>query len=73
MFEHFYFSLQAAAAGLGVAIAPWQLVRDDLDSGLLLAPCGFVDDGSAYCLLSPGDIVAGSPQARVRDWLLSIA
>ncbi|WP_315385826.1 LysR family transcriptional regulator [Microvirgula aerodenitrificans] len=72
-FEHFYFSLQAATAGLGVAIAPWQLVRDDLASGLLQAPCGFVDDGSTYCLLSPADIVADSPQARVRDWLLSIA
>lgn len=34
-FEHFYFSLQAAVAGLGVAIGPWHLVRDDLDSGVL--------------------------------------
>ncbi len=52
-FEHFYFSLQAAVAGLGVAIGPWHLVRDDLDSGVLAAPLGFIEDGSRYCLLRP--------------------
>jgi DNA-binding transcriptional LysR family regulator len=38
VFDHFYFSLQAAVAGLGVAIGPWHLVRDDLESGVLVAP-----------------------------------
>ena len=71
--EHFYFSLQAAAAGLGVAMGPWHLVRDDLDSGLLAAPLGFVEDGSRYCLLSPQALQAGSPQALLRDWLRSMA
>ncbi|MGE7956400.1 LysR family transcriptional regulator [Pseudomonas sp. NPDC089530] len=69
VFEHFYFSLQAAVAGLGLAIAPWQLVRDDLDSGLLVAPCGFIADGSAYYLLSPEAIEPDSPVARLLDWL----
>lgn len=50
-FEHFYFSLQAAVAGLGVAIGPWHLVRDDLDSGVLAAPLGFVEDGSRLSLI----------------------
>lgn len=71
--EHFYFSLQAAAAGLGVAMGPWHLVRDDLDSGLLAAPLGFVEDESRYCLLSPQALQAGSPQALLRDWLRSMA
>jgi DNA-binding transcriptional LysR family regulator len=38
---HLYFLLEAAAAGLGVAIAPQPLVADDLASGRLLAPWGF--------------------------------
>lgn len=71
--EHFYFSLQAAAAGLGVAMGPWHLVRDDLDSGLLAAPLGFVEDGSRYCLLSPQPLQPGSPQALLRDWLRAMA
>ncbi|WP_342246202.1 LysR family transcriptional regulator [Pseudomonas sp. OTU5201] len=42
-FEHLYFLLEAAVAGLGVAIAPQQLVADELASGRLVAPWGFVE------------------------------
>lgn len=72
-FEHFYFSLQAAVAGLGVAIGPWHLVRDDLDSGVLAAPLGFVEDGSRYCLLSPQPLQPDSPQADLLAWLRALA
>lgn len=72
-FEHFYFSLQAAVAGLGVAIGPWHLVRDDLDSGVLAAPLGFVADGSRYCLLSPRPLQPGSPAANLLAWLREAA
>ena len=68
-FEHFYFSLQAAVAGLGVAIGPWQLVRDDIASGVLAAPLGFVEDGSRYCLLSPQAPEAGSVPRELLVWL----
>jgi DNA-binding transcriptional LysR family regulator len=50
--EHFYLTLQAAAAGVGVAIAPYAVVRDDLERGQLVAPFGFVPDGTSYHLLS---------------------
>lgn len=40
-FEHFYLLIQAAACGLGVAMAPKMLVLDDLRSGKLVAPFGF--------------------------------
>ncbi|BAP42652.1 LysR family transcriptional regulator [Pseudomonas sp. StFLB209] len=73
VFEHFYFSLQAAVAGLGVAIGPWHLVRDDLASGVLIAPLGFVEDGSRYCLLSPQPLQAGSLQADLLEWLRGLA
>ncbi|WP_306992651.1 MULTISPECIES: LysR family transcriptional regulator [Pseudoxanthomonas] len=73
IFDHFYFSLQAAVAGLGVAIGPWHLVRDDLDSGVLTAPLGFVADGSHYCLLSPQSLQPESPQADLLRWLRTMA
>lgn len=68
-FDHFYFSLQAAVAGLGIAIGPWLQVRDDLAAGLLSAPFGFTPDGSGYYLLSPQPIVPGSALARLAEWL----
>ncbi|HEV8220474.1 MAG TPA: LysR family transcriptional regulator [Streptosporangiaceae bacterium] len=51
-FEHFYLSLQAAAAGLGIAIGSHALVHDDLATGRLAAPLGFQPDGCAYFLLT---------------------
>lgn len=42
-FEHLYYLLEAAVAGLGIAIAPEQLVADDLAAGRLQAPWGFVE------------------------------
>ena len=52
-FEHFYFMLEAATAGLGVAIAPEVLVRDDLAAGRLSAPFGFRPSGQQYVALTP--------------------
>ena len=51
-FEHFYLSLQAAVAGTGTAMGPIALVADDLASGALVAPHGFVPDGSRYVLMA---------------------
>lgn len=51
-FEHFYLALQAAVAGLGIAIGPYALVQDDLTRGQLAAPFGFVPDNTSYHLLS---------------------
>ncbi|MBB3103372.1 LysR family transcriptional regulator [Azomonas macrocytogenes] len=49
-FEHLYYLLEAALTGLGVAIAPQQLVADDLASGRLLAPWGFVETRARLAL-----------------------
>lgn len=72
-FEHFYFSLQAAVAGLGVAIGPWHLVQDDIRAGLLAAPRGFHLDGSAYFVLSAREPESGSTAAAFRRWLANLA
>ncbi|TBR38886.1 MULTISPECIES: LysR family transcriptional regulator [Dyella] len=57
-FDHLYYLLEAAVAGLGVAIAPAQLVAEDLSSGRLIAPWGFRETGGWWVLAAP---------ARVRD------
>lgn len=70
-FEHFYFMLEAAAAGLGVAIGPAPLVRDDLAAGRLVAPFGFVRSGLSYvCLRPDGD---NAHAALFEDWLVEQA
>lgn len=56
-FDHLYYLLEAAVAGLGVAIAPMQLVADDLSSGRLSAPWGFVPTQGRW-------ILAASSRAR---------
>lgn len=68
-FEHFYFSIQAAVAGLGMAIGPWQLVRDDCAGGILQAPFGFIKDGSAYYLLAREPFGPQSPAGIFQAWL----
>ena len=55
-FDHFSHALEAAAAGLGVAAAPWIFVADDVIAGRLVAPLGFVEE--------PGRTVLVRPQGR---------
>ncbi|MBB4568406.1 LysR family transcriptional regulator [Rhizobium leucaenae] len=50
-YEHFYFMLEAASAGLGVCVAPWPYVTDDIRFGRLAAPLGFIDSGHHYVAL----------------------
>ncbi|MBO9551692.1 LysR substrate-binding domain-containing protein [Pseudomonas sp.] len=69
-FEHFYLSLQAASAGLGLAIASALMVRDELDSGQLHAPFGFLRDGSGYFLLSPQPLSDGGKRQRFAEWVM---
>lgn len=73
IFDHFYFSLQAAVAGLGVAIGSWYQVCDDLSNGVLVAPLGFIEDGSQYYLISPRPFEPDSLQASLLVWLRSLA
>lgn len=66
-FEHFYFMLEAATAGLGAAIAPEVLVRDDLAAGRLIAPFGFTPSGQSYVALIPPD--SGKDARAFLAWL----
>ena len=51
--EHFYLCLQAAQSGLGVTMASVYMADAAVQSGSLLAPCGWQADGSAYVLIRP--------------------
>lgn len=68
-FDHYFYMLEAAAAGLGVAIGPWAFVQGDLASGRLRAPLGFLKGRVGFVALLPK---AGAlAHARVfRDWLV---
>jgi len=66
-FEHLYYLLEAAVAGLGIAIAPEPLVASDLANGRLVAPWGFVDTEGQWALCTAGD---GHPRIEaLADWL----
>ncbi|WP_329743009.1 LysR family transcriptional regulator [Dyella sp. A6] len=67
-FEHLYYLLEAAVAGLGVAIAPQPLVADDLAAGRLLAPWGFRATQAHWVLCTPRS--ARDPRLQaLADWL----
>ncbi|MFK2898970.1 LysR family transcriptional regulator [Dyella jejuensis] len=53
-FARLFYLLEAAVAGLGVAIAPAPLVQDDIASGRLLAPWGFRPTDASWILATPG-------------------
>jgi LysR family glycine cleavage system transcriptional activator len=47
-FEHYYFTIEAASNGLGACVAPLHLVSNDVRSGRLVAPFGFIESGYRY-------------------------
>lgn len=67
-FEHLMYLLEAAAAGLGIAIAPQQLVTADLAVGRLLAPWGFTATRGVWGLCA----AKRNPDQRIErlaEWL----
>jgi LysR family transcriptional regulator, glycine cleavage system transcriptional activator len=72
-FEHFYFMLEAAVSGLGVAMAPRPLVAEDLKLGRLVAPLGFVPSGRRYHLIYPAEAAETSKVRTFRAWIAQVA
>lgn len=68
-FEHTYFLLEAAASGLGAAIGSYPLVQQDLESGRLVAPFGFMASGNSYYLLHPRRTPHLEKTAAFRAWI----
>ena len=67
-FDHYFYMLEAAAAGLGVAMGPWAFAGSDLASGRLVAPIGLIPGRAEVCALTPKG-KATKPARRFRDWL----
>jgi LysR family glycine cleavage system transcriptional activator len=68
-YEHFYLSLQAACAGLGVAIGSVFMVQNEVRDAHLVAPFGFLCDGSAYFLLSPRPFDSDPRRGAFLHWM----
>lgn len=60
VFEHNSYMLEAAVAGLGIAIAPWSFAGADIALGRLMAPFGFRELPMRFAFIQPG---AGNPLA----------
>jgi DNA-binding transcriptional LysR family regulator len=71
-YEHVFYTLEAALAGLGVAMSPWIYVAGDIAAGRLVAPLGFVETPARFFFILPPGSVKPSA-AAFRDWLLAEA
>jgi LysR family transcriptional regulator, glycine cleavage system transcriptional activator len=71
-FEHTYFLLEAAIRGLGVGIGSYPLVEEDLKTGRLVAPFGFVSSGRTYYLLHSKQSAGIHKIKAFRTWILGM-
>jgi len=71
-FEHLFYMLEAAAAGLGVGVSPWIYVASDIAAGRLAAPFGFVRTPARFHLVQP-DAPAKKGLAAFSAWLIEEA
>lgn len=71
-FEHIFYVLEAAAAGLGVGLSPWIYVARDIAEGRLAAPLGFVPTPSRFWFLTP-HTAQGRAVEAFRAWLIETA
>ena len=71
-YEHLFYMLEAAVAGLGVGLSPWIYVANDIAAGKLAAPFGFTETPARFHLVLPG-----APPKRglkaFRQWLIEEA
>lgn len=67
--DHHFLCLEAAVAGLGVAMSPRVLAMDDVQAGRLIAPHHFDADGSGYGLLWVGAESLDGPRLELAAWL----
>lgn len=69
MYEHFYLMIQAASFGLGLAVAPKMIVEEEIRSGRLAAPLGFVSSGHNMVLWIAPHLRAARDVRLLVDWL----
>ena len=69
VYEHFYLVIQAAACGLGFALAPRLLVEEEIQSGHLVAPLGFTPGPHELQLWSAGHLGGRADLRATVAWL----
>ncbi len=69
--DQFHSLIRAVAAGMGLALVPACLVRDDVAAGVVSAPLddGYLDD-MGYWLCYPESRAQLAPLVSFRDWLV---
>jgi len=72
-FDHLPLMLEAAAAGLGIAIAPAMLVEREIATRRLIAPLGFAHCGAAFACCCLPNRQHEPALAALCDWLQSEA
>ncbi len=75
MFNRNHITIQAAMAGMGVAIARRRLTTNEIASGKLVAPFGTqaVPTGKRYCLVYPAGALDDRRVQAVHDWIVEQA
>jgi LysR family glycine cleavage system transcriptional activator len=71
-YEHLFYMLEAAVAGLGVGLSPWIYVANDIAAGRLAAPFGFTPTPAKFHLVLPGQPPKRGLKA-FREWLIEEA
>ncbi|HXA40622.1 MAG TPA: LysR substrate-binding domain-containing protein [Phenylobacterium sp.] len=71
-YEHLFYMLEAAVAGLGVGLSPWIYVANDIAAGRLAAPFGFTATPAKFHLILPGQPPKRGLKA-FREWLIEEA
>jgi len=70
-YDHFYLLIQAAACGLGMALAPRLLVESEIRRGHLVAPFGFVAGPHELNLWIAPHLRARGDVRKLSDWIQS--
>ncbi|RBD02359.1 LysR family transcriptional regulator, partial [Xanthomonas oryzae pv. oryzae] len=71
MFDSSLTLASAAAAGIGVALLPLPMFRQDLDAGRLVCPFPITIDAGRYWLTRLRSRPESDAGRRLRDWLLA--
>lgn len=69
-FEHNFFLIEAASAGIGIAVTAWAYVQSEIETGRLVAPWGFTPLQSRFHFIRPSR-VDNAVAREFGNWLMT--